>query len=160
MTLTRPLRVLCLEPLVLFTCLYLSYACKSTVLPILPSLQQRELTRKRINRRDILHIPAILPENLYRHIPFQRRRNRISAAIYLSWDWYLARAQRLQRPWSSNEELRRLPLACIAGPFFVISAFWLGWTSSLSIHWIVPTLAGIRVSVLLHGAAELFGGCV
>jgi hypothetical protein len=39
--------------------------------------------------------------------------------------------------------MRRLPLACIAGPFFVISAFWLGWTSSPSIHWIVPTLAGI-----------------
>jgi signal transduction histidine kinase len=39
--------------------------------------------------------------------------------------------------------MRRLPLACIAGPFFVISAFWLGWTSRESVHWIVPTLAGI-----------------
>jgi hypothetical protein len=84
----------------------------------------------------------------------------ISALIYLSWDFYLSRAQRLHRPWASNEgkswlyephvrhtltfeEMRRLPLACIAGPFFVISAFWLGWTSSPSIHWIVPTLAGI-----------------
>jgi hypothetical protein len=26
--LTRPLRMICFEPLVLFTCLYLSYACK------------------------------------------------------------------------------------------------------------------------------------
>ncbi|RAR11969.1 mfs general substrate transporter [Stemphylium lycopersici] len=67
----------------------------------------------------------------------------ISAGIYLSWDWYLARAQRLRRPWSQNEEMRRLPLACIAGPFFVISAFWLGWTAEKGTHWIVPTLAGI-----------------
>ncbi|EDU43534.1 membrane transporter [Pyrenophora tritici-repentis Pt-1C-BFP] len=67
----------------------------------------------------------------------------ISAGIYLSWDWYLARAQRLKRPWSQDEEMRRLPLACIAGPFFVISAFWLGWTAREGIHWIVPTLAGI-----------------
>lgn len=29
--LTRPLRMLCFEPLVLFTCLYLSYACESPV---------------------------------------------------------------------------------------------------------------------------------
>ena len=27
--LTRPVRMICFEPLVLFTCLYLSYACKS-----------------------------------------------------------------------------------------------------------------------------------
>lgn len=39
--------------------------------------------------------------------------------------------------------MRRLPLACIAGPFFVISSFWLGWTARASIHWIVPCLAGI-----------------
>lgn len=37
--------------------------------------------------------------------------------------------------------MRRLPLACIAGPFFVISSFWLGWTARPSIHWLVPCLA-------------------
>ena len=39
--------------------------------------------------------------------------------------------------------MRRLPLACIAGPFFVISAFWLGWTARANIHWIAPCLAGV-----------------
>jgi MFS family permease len=29
--LSRPLRMICFEPLVLFTCLYLSYACKSSL---------------------------------------------------------------------------------------------------------------------------------
>jgi hypothetical protein len=67
----------------------------------------------------------------------------ISAGMYLSWDSILLRAQRQQRPWSQNEEMRRLPLACVAGPFFVISSFWLGWTARESVHWIVPTLAGI-----------------
>jgi ABC-type Co2+ transport system permease subunit len=67
----------------------------------------------------------------------------ISAIMYLSWDAILIRAQRLERPWSRNEEMRRLPLACVAGPFFVISSFWLGWTARESVHWIVPTLAGI-----------------
>jgi hypothetical protein len=37
----------------------------------------------------------------------------------------------------------RLPLACIAGPFFVISSFWLGWTAREDIHWMVPTCAGV-----------------
>lgn len=67
----------------------------------------------------------------------------ISAALYLSWDAILLRAQRAQKPWADNEEMHRLPLACIAGPFFVISSFWLAWTAKESIHWIVPTLAGI-----------------
>lgn len=63
--------------------------------------------------------------------------------MYLAWDTILARAHRAQKPWAKDEEMRRLPLACVAGPFFVISSFWLGWTARESIHWIVPTLAGI-----------------
>jgi MFS family permease len=31
--LSRPLRMICFEPLVLFTCLYLSYACKLSISP-------------------------------------------------------------------------------------------------------------------------------
>lgn len=71
----------------------------------------------------------------------------ISAAIYLYWDSYLERAQHLGRPWSQREEMRRLPLACIAGPFFVISAFWLGWSVRKDIHWIVPVLAVVPFGI-------------
>lgn len=71
----------------------------------------------------------------------------ISALMYLCWDSILARAQRAKKPWASNEEMRRLPLACIAGPCFVISSFWLGWSAKESVHWIVPTLAGVLFGI-------------
>ncbi|KAI4707121.1 hypothetical protein J4E89_008060 [Alternaria sp. Ai002NY15] len=129
--LTRPLRMICFEPLVLFTCLYLSYAY---------AIFYIFLQSYPIIFTGIYHFNA--GETGLAFLPIGVGAL-ISAGIYLSWDWYLARAQRLNRPWSRNEEMRRLPLACIAGPFFVISAFWLGWTSREDIHWIVPTLAGI-----------------
>ncbi|CAI9636417.1 unnamed protein product [Alternaria burnsii] len=129
--LTRPLRMICFEPLVLFTCLYLSYAY---------AIFYIFLQSYPIIFQGIYHFNA--GETGIAFLPIGVGAV-ISAGIYLSWDWYLARSQRLNRPWSQDEEMRRLPLACIAGPFFVISAFWLGWTSREGIHWIVPILAGI-----------------
>lgn len=41
------------------------------------------------------------------------------------------------------EEYRRLPLAVVGGPLFVVSLFWLGWTASPNIHWSIPMLSGI-----------------
>ncbi|KAJ5232129.1 hypothetical protein N7468_005085 [Penicillium chermesinum] len=35
------------------------------------------------------------------------------------------------------------PLACIGGPLYVISLFWIGWTASADIPWVVPFLSGI-----------------
>ncbi|KAH5732638.1 hypothetical protein HBI18_086540 [Parastagonospora nodorum] len=129
--LSRPLRMICFEPLVLFTCLYLSYAYAIFYI--------------------YLQSYPIIFTGIY---SFNRGENGlaflpigvgavISAGMYLSWDAILMRAQRLQRPWAANEEMRRLPLACVAGPFFVISSFWLGWTAREDVHWIVPALAGI-----------------
>lgn len=43
--------------------------------------------------------------------------------------------------------MRRLPLACIAGPFIVASLFWAGWTAKASVHWIVPVLSGISFGI-------------
>ncbi|KAF2034112.1 MFS general substrate transporter [Setomelanomma holmii] len=129
--LSRPLRMLAFEPLVLFTCLYLSYAYSIFYI----FLQSYPIIFSGIydfNRGEtgLTFLPIGVGAL-------------ISAGMYLSWDSILARAQRLQRPWANNEEYRRLPLACVAGPFFVISGFWLGWTAREDIHWIVPTLAGI-----------------
>lgn len=42
-----------------------------------------------------------------------------------------------------KEEYYRLPLACLGGPLFVISLFWLGWTSRIDVHFAVPMVAGI-----------------
>ncbi|KAF3039344.1 hypothetical protein E8E12_004643 [Didymella heteroderae] len=129
--LTRPLRMLCFEPLVLFTCLYLSYAYAIFYI--------------------YLQSYPIIFTGIYGFNPGEQGLTflpigvgaLISAAFYLTWDWYLTRAQKLDKPWSRNEEMVRLPLACIAGPFFVISSFWLGWTAREDIHWMVPTAAGV-----------------
>ncbi|KAF2265147.1 MFS general substrate transporter [Lojkania enalia] len=133
--LTRPLRMMAFEPLVTFTCLYLSYAYAIFYI--------------------FFQSYPIIFDGIYGFSPGERGLTFlpigigaiISACIYLTWDNILARAQRLSKPWSRSEEMRRLPLACIAGPFFVLSLFWAGWTAKRSVHWIVPTLAGIPFGI-------------
>ncbi|KAI4129251.1 MAG: hypothetical protein LQ347_003860 [Umbilicaria vellea] len=111
-TLTRPLRMIAFEAIVLSTCIY-------GFNPGVSGL-------------------AFLPIGLGLGISF---------AIFLYWDMILQRAKKNNAPWSSIEEYRRLPLACLAGPLFVISLFWLGWTADARIHFIVPMLAGIPFGV-------------
>lgn len=67
----------------------------------------------------------------------------ICAPIFLWYDDYLAKAQARNAPWSQVEEYRRLPLACIGGPLYVVSLLWIGWSSKPDIHWICPVLSGI-----------------
>ena len=66
-------------------------------------------------------------------------------AMFILWtyDAALIRAKARNAPWAHREEFRRLPLACIGGPPFAISLFWLGWSSREGIHFVVPMLAGI-----------------
>lgn len=42
-----------------------------------------------------------------------------------------------------KEELRRIPLACIGGPFCVIALFWLAWSARTDVHWAVPCMSGL-----------------
>ncbi|KAJ5131443.1 Major facilitator superfamily domain general substrate transporter [Penicillium bovifimosum] len=67
----------------------------------------------------------------------------LACFVFLWYDGYLARAKARNAPWAFIEEYRRLPLACIGGPLYVISLFWVGWTASPNIHWVVPFLSGI-----------------
>jgi hypothetical protein len=67
----------------------------------------------------------------------------VCALLFLLYDSYLARAQARKAPWSQIEEYRRLPLACIGGPLYVISLFWIAWSAKADVHWIVPILSGI-----------------
>ncbi|CAO2652589.1 Nn.00g008720.m01.CDS01 [Neocucurbitaria sp. VM-36] len=129
--LTRPLRMICFEPLVLFTCLYLSYAY---------AIFYIYLQSYPIIFTGIYHFNA--GETGLTFMPIGVGAA-ISAGMYLCWDSIFARAQRAGKLWTKDPEMHRLPLACIAGLFFVISSFWLGWTAKEGIHWIVPTLAGI-----------------
>lgn len=81
----------------------------------------------------------------------------MACVIYLYWDYLLQRAKSRDppAPWTQKEEYRRLPLACLGGPFFVISLFWMGWTADPSIHWIVPVLAALPFGI---GFLLLFQG--
>ncbi|KAF2874227.1 major facilitator superfamily domain-containing protein [Massariosphaeria phaeospora] len=133
--LTRPLRMFCFEPLVLFTCLYLSYAY--TIFYIYFQSYPLIFT-------DVYHFRPGLRGLTFLPIGLGAI---IACLLYHIWDTLLLRAQHLHKPWSRAEEMRRLPLACIAGPFFVTSAFWLGWTARPDIHWVVPTLAGLCFGV-------------
>ena len=61
----------------------------------------------------------------------------------LYWDGMYQRACARLAPWTEQEEYRRLPLACIGGPLYVVSLLWLGWTSRPTIHPAVPMFAGV-----------------
>ncbi|CAG7989975.1 unnamed protein product [Penicillium olsonii] len=67
----------------------------------------------------------------------------LACVVFIWYDGYLARAKARNASWAFIEEYRRLPLACIGGPLYVISLFWVGWTASPNIHWVVPFLSGI-----------------
>ena len=104
--LTRPIRMIYLEPLVLCSCIYTSYAYGIFYIffqayPIIASASTTSTPAKAS--------PA--------------SRSTIAAGIYLCWDSILRRAQARNKPWARSEEMRRLPLACLAGPFFVLSLF-------------------------------------
>ncbi|CAF9934741.1 MAG: hypothetical protein ALECFALPRED_006072 [Alectoria fallacina] len=71
----------------------------------------------------------------------------LASFISLWYDRILRRAKDRQAMWSMSEEYRRLPLACVGGPFHVISLFWLGWTARPDTHWIVPMLSGVSFGI-------------
>lgn len=71
----------------------------------------------------------------------------IALGVFFWWDAYLERAKKRNAPWSHIEEYRRLPLACIGGPLYVVSLFWLGWSAKSDIHWIMPMLSGVPFGV-------------
>lgn len=56
-------------------------------------------------------------------------------------------SQKIGKRMDKGEEITpedRLPLAMAGGVGFTVTMFWFGWTANFdSIHWIVPTLAGV-----------------
>lgn len=63
--------------------------------------------------------------------------------ISMAWDAYFRRARKHQRPFTGIKEYERLPLACVGAICYVVSIFWIGWSASPNIHWIVPMLSGV-----------------
>ncbi|KAK4175882.1 major facilitator superfamily domain-containing protein [Triangularia setosa] len=71
----------------------------------------------------------------------------LALPIFFIYDSIVRSAMSKNKPWTRQEEYRRLPLACLGGPMFVISLFWLGWTAREDVHFFVPMLAGVPFGV-------------
>lgn len=67
----------------------------------------------------------------------------LAMPIFWLWDRILRRAMARGAAWTKREEYRRLPLACVGGPCFVVSLFWLGFSAKTNVPFVAPMLAGI-----------------
>ncbi|KAL8902647.1 MAG: hypothetical protein Q9207_004503 [Kuettlingeria erythrocarpa] len=134
-TLTRPVRMILFEAIVLFTCMYVSiaYAIFYLFFEAYPLIFQG-IYGFNTGTGGLAFLAIGVGAFL-------------SVGIFMYWDSVLVRAKKRNAPWTLVEEYRRLPLACLGGPLYVISLFWLGWTSSADIHWMVPILSGIPFGV-------------
>lgn len=133
--LTRPFRMFFTEWIVLFSCLFLCYvyAIYYMFFQVYP----------------LIYIPIYGFGRGQEGLAFLSIGigAMFACAMYLWWDWYLERARARGATWCKSEEYRRLPLACMGGPFFVIGIFWTGWAARPSVHWIVPMLGGIPMGI-------------
>lgn len=130
--LTRPMRMLLFEPIVAAACAYLSliYAIFYMTFQAFPIIYM-----------DLYGLSAGVEGLLFLSIGGGALA---ALPLFFAWDAVLQRAQREGRAWTRREEYRRLPLACLGGPLFVVSLFWLGWTAKPgSIPYAVPALAGV-----------------
>ena len=134
-TLMRPLHMIAYEAIVLFTCLYVSIAYAIFYL----FFQAYPIVYEGIYHMNTgvsgLPFLAILVGAV------------IALGIFICYDSVLQRAKKSNSPWAFVEEYRRLPLACLGGPLYVISLFWVGWTANPDIHWIIPMIAGVPFGI-------------
>lgn len=133
-TTTRPIHLLCTEMLVALTCVYMAfvYAVFYMLLEIFPEIFEGiyGFTAGESGLAFVMMFTGSI----------------ITVALAHLYDRYAPAIVR--RHPNKQAEYLRLPLACVGGPLFVISLFWLGWTSRASVHWIVPLL-----SMIPYGAA-------
>lgn len=138
--LTRPLRMLLLEPIVSATCAYLSlvYAIFYMTFQAFPVVYQ-----------GLYGLPPGVEGLLFLGIGAGAL---CALPVFFAWDAALRRATAGGRAWTRREEYRRLPLACLGGPLFAVSLFWLGWTARTGAGggaggggspYVVPMLSGV-----------------
>ncbi|KAH8698912.1 putative polyamine transporter [Talaromyces proteolyticus] len=130
-TLTRPLRMIIKEYMVSLTCFYLAlaYAIFYLYFQAYPLIFEG-IYGMSPGIAGLTYLPIAVGCFL-------------ACGIFIWYDGYLARAKARGAAWAQNEDYRRLPLACIGGPLYVVSLFWLGWTASPNIHWAVPMTSGV-----------------
>ncbi|KAI1411254.1 major facilitator superfamily transporter [Hypoxylon sp. FL1857] len=129
--LTRPIRMILTELIVTATCLYLSlvYAIFYMSFQAFPIIFQ-----------DVYGLSPGITGLCYLPIGIGAI---LALPVFFSYDHILLDAQARGAPWSKQEEYRRVPLATLGGPLFVISLFWLGWSARSDVSFVVPMLAGI-----------------
>ncbi|KAK6066622.1 Polyamine transporter 3 [Seiridium cupressi] len=129
--LTRPIRMLISELIVTSTCMYLAlcYAIFYMSFQAFPLIFQ-QFYGLSPGVTGLCFLPVGVGALL-------------SLPVFYAYDGYLRRAQEQKKPWSMQEEYRRVPLACIGGPLFVIALLWLGWSSRSNVSFVAPLLAGI-----------------
>lgn len=165
-TLTRPMRMFVRESIVLFTCLYLAlvYAIFYLFFQAYP-LIFTDLYGMGSGKEGLMYLPSTFNNHVPCFTPvyppffiFFFLRTCITNAnftltvgggvaiagfMFVCYDRIYARAVERNAPWVQIEEYRRLPLACIGGPLYMVALFWLGWTSRADVPWVVPMLSGI-----------------
>ncbi|THY88853.1 MFS general substrate transporter [Aureobasidium pullulans] len=129
--LIRPVRMLCREPLVLGSCLYLAFQYSILYIYLQSySIIFQDIYGFNTGEKGLAFIPiavgtlSAFPVNI------------LIEHVYLN-----ACSQDL--PWTKHHGARRLPAACISGPLIVTSLFWSAWTSRPSIHWSSSVLSGV-----------------
>lgn len=129
--LMRPLRMLFTELIVSTTCAYLA---------LVYSIFYMSFEAFPIIFQDLYGLSAGITGLIYLPICLGAL---FAMSIFWTWDNYLRSATARGASWTQHEEYRRLPLACVGGPSFIVSLFWLGFTSRPSISYIVPMFAGV-----------------
>ena len=143
-TLSRPFRMFWYESIVLLVSLYLSLIYGTFYI----FFQSYPLIYKGISPRP-LKTNKLTPPGIYNFgpgisgLPFVPigLGAGLSYIAVMIWDKHLKSKE--ARGESFTAEYRRLPLACIAGPVYVVSMFWQAWTARADVHWIVSVLAGV-----------------
>ncbi len=128
---TRPLRMICTELIVAATCLYLSlvYAIFYMSFQAFPIIF-RDVYGLSPGATGLCFLPV-------------GAGALCTVPIFFAYDHLHSRAKARGAAWAEREEARRVPLAFHAGPLFVVSLFWLGWSAGPGVSFVVPMLAGV-----------------
>ncbi|OJJ31083.1 hypothetical protein ASPWEDRAFT_62386 [Aspergillus wentii DTO 134E9] len=128
---TRPFVMTIREPLVLFTSLYLAliYSVFYLFFQAYPIVFQ-DLYGMTPGVAGLAFIPMMVGSSL-------------GLVMFFLYSSFHEKAVNANHTWAKQEEYRRLPLGCVGAPGIVIALFWLGWSSSKSIHPIMPMMSGL-----------------
>ncbi|KID65133.1 Major facilitator superfamily domain, general substrate transporter, partial [Metarhizium hybridum] len=128
----RPAKLISTEPILLFTALYiaLAYAIMYLTFQAYPIIYQDHYGLSP-GVAGLAYLPILV--GVF-----------IAFLLGLAYTWWHDKACAAGKQWTQREVYRRLPIACFASPWLVISSFWVGWTAwPGSIAPIVPMIGGL-----------------